>query len=170
MAAQPGDKIWIRGEALNTTTLPNRARTLLGENWESEKTRVTVIDVKRGGVLHVQLSNGEEAFVKPQWVTEEFSDDEEEQEVAVGGRGPDTDLGSDEEREEIEPQAEGDEEGSESRRFVHEVDSDWQEKHITQDERKRAGYRDPRRGGYEGTRFVLSQRHLPLLLRLHADS
>ena len=65
MAAEPGNVLWIRGPGLNSTTLRDRAPNILGRGWETKKVDARVLAVRRGGVLQVRLTRGEEVFVHP---------------------------------------------------------------------------------------------------------
>ena len=142
----PGELVKIRGPGLNTITLPNRAREVLGRNWESETLLVSVIAVKRGGVLQVQLPNGTDALVSPEWVTGDDSEGESEEGEPTEGAQPDIELGSDPEPEDMEPEDEGVEEDSASRQGCIEEPEDWLPTIIDVDERIKDGHAPPRKG------------------------
>ena len=147
MAAEAGDVVWIRGPGLNSTTLPDCARNILGRGWETKKVDARVLAVRRGGVLQVRLTRGEEVFVHPEFLCEELSDSEGEEEEGEGGPLQDVDYGSDQDREDREKEDEGEAEGSEPLRIHLAGDEEWMRCSIQADQRSKEGNPGVRKGG-----------------------
>ena len=92
-----GQVVRFRGPGLNNTpALPNRARQLLGADWEEVTFSGEVVGVQRRGVLRVRLASGELVLVEPEFAIDEARDPEEGQEEPAGGGGAVLELGSDE--------------------------------------------------------------------------
>lgn len=141
----PGDLVRVHGPGLNSLAAPDRARRILGARWGNRMCLCAVLGVRRGGVLHVRLPTGEEAFVNPVHVIPDDPSSESEDEARSNTEDVEMDLGSEVESEDGE-RDDAETDGGESRRFVVERDADWETCSILYDQRTKENYSAPREG------------------------
>ena len=130
--------VWIRGPGLNSVTQPNRAEEFLGENWENISVEVAVLKMRPGGHMYVQLKDGYKLWVGPQFVTGSVTEGEDAQEREEEGPELEDDLGTDVEDEDVEPNAEGDIEGSGPLSYRGAGGLPWVDTWVLQDQRTSA--------------------------------
>ena len=151
----------IHGPGLNSNASPERARRILGSRWANRTCLCTVLAIRRGGVLHVRLPTGEEAYVNPTHVVPDDPSSESEREDNIDTEDLELDLGSEGELEDGDLEDDQQADSGESTRWVREADSDWDVAHITQDQRLREGFHAPRPGRMKMVEWLALTRIFP---------
>lgn len=146
--------VWIRGPGLNSVTQPNRAEEFLGENWENMTIEVTVLKMRAGGHMHVQLSDGYKCWVAPEFIAQSTTVGEESQEDEEEAQEVEADLGSDIELEDVLPEDEGVIEGSEPLAYNITRDRNWNPVWVLQDQRTKEEHTRVHKGKARGMDHV----------------